>query len=472
MSKNLDRTIDSLKDDIVRTTQELVQIKSVQEKAVEGMPFGRGVNRALTYTLNLCDSFGFKTKNVDNYAGHAEMGEGDEIFAILCHLDVVPEGSNWTYPPYAAEIHDGKIYGRGTIDDKGPAVAALYAMKAVKDSGQKLNKRVRIIFGTNEESGWEGIDYYLAREDTPDYAFTPDADFPVIYAEKGILHMEVTREFSPATEKTDITILSIKGGNAPNMVPDYCEAILESKNKNYLAKELKGFVEKTGYDLELENKGDKIIIKSQGKSAHGSCPEDGQNAISQLLVFLGTLALPEDELTEFIQIYREKIGMKYNGELLGCNFTDDVSGKLTFNVGMIEADNESGEFIVDIRYPVTYKKEDITEILKKEFSIPGFNLHEKEHIQPLHVDKDNPLVLKLMQVYRDITGDDSEPIAIGGGTYARALDNAVAFGPLFPGQPELAHQKDEFIAIDDLLKSVKIYAHAIVQLAGADISNS
>ncbi|MGM0409848.1 MAG: Sapep family Mn(2+)-dependent dipeptidase, partial [Bacillota bacterium] len=174
MLKDLNNRIEEMRDNIIATTQELIRIKSVQDTPKDGKPFGEGVNKALEATLEIAKNMGFETGNIDGYAGYAEMGQGDEMLGILCHLDVVPEGSNWTYPPYAAEIHDDKIYGRGSIDDKGPAVAALYAMKAVKDSDITLNKRVRIIFGTNEESGWGGMDYYLENAEVPDFAFSPD----------------------------------------------------------------------------------------------------------------------------------------------------------------------------------------------------------------------------------------------------------------------------------------------------------
>lgn len=186
--------IDGLMDNMVKDIQGLIQIKSVEAPAEGNMPFGKGVQDALEYTLNLGEKMGFAVKNVDNYAGHIEFGEGDEIIGVLAHLDVVPEGSNWDYDPYGAEIADGKIFGRGTIDNKGPAVSALYAMKALKDEGIPVNKRVRLILGTNEETGWEGINYYMKNEETPHMGFTPDADFPAIHGEMGILIFDLVKK--------------------------------------------------------------------------------------------------------------------------------------------------------------------------------------------------------------------------------------------------------------------------------------
>ena len=464
MLKDLNNRIEEMRDNIIATTQELIRIKSVQDTPKDGKPFGEGVNKALEATLEIAKNMGFETGNIDGYAGYAEMGQGDEMLGILCHLDVVPEGSNWTYPPYAAEIHDDKIYGRGSIDDKGPAVAALYAMKAVKDSDITLNKRVRIIFGTNEESGWGGMDYYLENAEVPDLGFSPDAEFPVIHAEKGILIFKLKEEFENVDNNGNVSVKSIKGGNAPNMVPDHCEAELEGDYQE-IKEKLNEFLNKYDYDMSLEKKDNLVLLKSEGVSAHGSMPADGQNAISQLMTFLGTLDLGEDDIANFISFYNDKIGMEYYGESIGCGFEDEVSGKLIFNVGVIDLSSEKGEITINIRYPVTNNAETVYNGIKEKLD-DSIELEETQAKDPLYVEKDDPLVKNLMEVYRDVVGDeDSEPIAIGGGTYARAIEKAVAFGPLFPGQVELAHQKDEYIGIPELIQNAKIYAGAVAALA-------
>ena len=464
MLKDLNNKIEDMRDNIIATTQELIRIKSVQDTPKDGKPFGEGVNKALEATLEIANNMGFETGNIDGYAGYAEMGQGDEMLGILCHLDVVPEGSNWTYPPYAAEIHDDKIYGRGSIDDKGPAVAALYAMKAVKDSDITLNKRVRIIFGTNEESGWGGMDYYLENAEVPDLGFSPDAEFPVIHAEKGILIFKLKEEFENVDNNGNVRVKSIKGGNAPNMVPDHCEAELEGDYQE-IKEKLNEFLTKYDYDMSLEKNDNLVLLKSEGVSAHGSMPADGQNAISQLMTFLGTLDLGEDDIANFISFYNHKIGMEYYGESIGCGFEDEVSGKLIFNVGVIDLSAEKGEITINIRYPVTNNAETVYNGIKEKLD-DSIEIEETQAKDPLYVEKDDPLVKNLMEVYRDIVGDeDSEPIAIGGGTYARAIEKAVAFGPLFPGQVELAHQKDEYIGITELIQNAKIYAGAVAALA-------
>ncbi|QIB27225.1 dipeptidase PepV [Caloranaerobacter azorensis] len=464
---NFEKIIDSYKDDIIKSTQELIRIKSVEGEPKPGMPFGEGPNEALEYALRLAESMGFETLNVDGYAGHADLGEGEEVVGVLVHLDVVPEGDGWTYPPYVAEIHDGKIYGRGAIDDKGPTIASLYAMKAIKESGVKLNKKIRIIFGTNEESGWGGINYYLKKVKAPNLAFTPDADFPVIHGEMGILIFNIEKKFERKCNCA-VKINYIKGGNRPNMVPDYCEALLEvaDEKKEFVKEKLDKFVEKTGYKLSLDDRGKHVIIKSYGISAHGSTPQAGKNAISQLIAFLGEVVECDCDASEFVKLYNRKIGMEYNGQSIGCGFEDSVSGKLVFNVGVIDMNEEEVKVSVNIRYPIKYKREDIYNGMEEELKGTGVRIVHIEHLPPIYIPSEDTLVQKLMSVYREFTGDyDSKPITIGGGTYARAMKNAVAFGPLFPGQEELAHQKDEYIAVDDLIKITKLYAKALYELA-------
>ncbi|HHV25839.1 dipeptidase PepV [Anaerosalibacter bizertensis] len=458
--------VESYKDDIVKSTQEIVRIKSVEGEGKPGMPFGEGPYNALKYALDIAEDMGFKTKNLDGYAGHADFGEGDETIGILVHLDVVPEGDGWTYPPYSGEIHDGKIFGRGTLDDKGPAIASLYAMKALKEANVSLNKKIRIIFGTNEETGWGCMKYYFEHEKAPDMAFTPDADFPVIHGEKGIIAFDLVKKIEN-NSCGDISIKSIKGGNAVNMVPDYCEAILEVKDMDYIENKLKNFKEKNDYDISIEEKDGIVKVIAKGSSAHGSTPEKGENAITYLMLFLGEILDCNCDICDFIKIYNEKIALKHNGEGIGCGFEDEVSGKLNFNPGVIKTEDGKITLSINIRYPIKSSSEEVYNGIRKELEGTGIELIEDDdEMKPIYVPKNDPLVEKLMKVYKEETGDlDSEPITIGGGTYARAMDNAVAFGPVFPGQEEVAHQKDEYISIEHLMKMAKIYAKALYELA-------
>lgn len=470
MNKNIDSLIDSWKDEIVEETRNLIKIRSVEEKAKDDRPFGDGPYEALQYALKLSDKFGFTTKNHENYAGHAEWGQGSDIVGILVHLDVVPEGTGWTYPPYEAKVVDGRIYGRGSSDDKGPTVAAMYALRAVKEAGIPLQKRVRIIFGTNEESGWGCMKHYFdeKKEEVPVMGLSPDANFPIINREKGILIFNINKKFSSRPEK--IRVKYMRGGQRPNMVPDYCEAEIEAKDelRDEIKQKFDAFKEGRDASLEIFDSVDGFVIKSHGVSAHGSTPEKGKNAIVPLAEFLGSLPAGENDVTAFLNFIARYIGKEVHGDSLGIHLIDEPSGDLIFNLGMIEMDEEKGKLVINIRYPVTFKGEDVVKKLESNLVQIDKDLYlsDVSDNPPLYVPADSPLVVKLQKVYKEVTGEEPELISIGGGTYARAIPNAVAFGALFPGKPELAHEKDEYIEIDDLIKCTKIYAHAIVALAG------
>ncbi len=462
MEKLLD-IIEQDKDELIEKTREILQIKSVEDDPEGDMPFGKGVNDSLEYALNLCESLGFRTKNLDNYVGYAEYGEGEEMMAILVHLDVVPEGEGWTYPPYAAEIHDGKIYARGSIDDKGPAMASIYALKAVKDLGIELGKRVRIIFGANEETGWKCMDYYKEHEEAPSFGFTPDAEFPVINGEKGIVSYSLQRKFN---NDGKIYIMDFKGGQRVNMVPDRAEMELyfDDLFMSFI-QDIKNEIKDTDY--EYKRNGIKLRIISKGISTHGSTPQFGINAITKMLKMLDKVVERDCELKNFAGEITEKIGMDYTGKGLGIDFSDEQSGDLTFNLGTADYDYEEGliKLGVNIRYPVTVDKDDIKK--KIEEALPGYEVIETEAKGPIFIDPEDDFIKNLMDVYRESTGDEeAQPMVIGGGTYARAFDNVVAFGAVYPGGEMLAHEKDEYIEVDHLVKLVEIYSKAIIKLAG------
>ncbi|MCC3143856.1 dipeptidase PepV [Halanaerobium sp. Z-7514] len=454
----------TMKDDIIKSTQELIKIASVKSKKEGNYPYGKNVYLALEKALEIAAELGFKTKNVDNYAGHVEIGQGEEVLGILCHLDVVPEGSSWTYPPYAAEINSGRIYGRGAIDDKGPAVAALYAMKIVDLLDLELKQKVRLILGTDEESGMESIDYYFQKEKMPELAFSPDAVFPAIHAEKGILDLK----FSQKIEKRDdseLQLIALKGGNAANMVADYAEAIIKGIN----IKKLQSILKEIDYDknkLEISEAKNGLKLAYNGISAHASLPEDGENAISHLINILAQLPFGESDIADFLKFYQAKIGLEYDGSSIGCADQDDIASKLTFNSGIITINQREIKLIVNIRYPVKSSSYKVINDIEKSIEDYKIKVELQRDAEPLYIEKNDPFIKKLMAAYQEITGDQSQPIAIGGGTYARKVKKGVAFGPLFPEQEELAHQKDEYIVIDKLLKSAAIYAKAIIDIAG------
>jgi len=461
---NINNKVEELKDSMIKSVQEIIKIKSVEGQPKENMPFGEGPNEALEKALQISKELGFNTVNVDGYVGFAEYGEGNDYVGILGHLDVVPEGDGWIYPPYGAEIHDGKIFGRGTLDDKGPIIAALYGLKALKDLNIKLSKKVRVIFGTNEESGSKELAYYLKKYKPPVAGFTPDGAYPIINGEKGMATFDLVKDIDNVVEE-DIIIKAIYGGNKANMVPDLCTCEIDGVNSEEIVQLVNDFKDRTGYSLEAEVKEGIVIITSRGKSAHGSTPEKGINAIMQLISFLATLDLANDDVRNFIEFLDKYIGVEVNGESLGCELEDEVSGKLSLNVGIIKLDRKSAVVTINARHPVTKKYEDMIGPIEDIIEMENIKISNMSYQKPLYFNPENDLVKILQKVYTEQTNSEATLLSIGGGTYAKEMPNILAFGPIFPGKPDLDHQPNEYIEIEDLVLSCKIYANAIYELA-------
>ena len=460
----ISKKIDELKEELIQSTRDILMIKSVEGEPTKNAPLGEGVSEALDKALDICDKLGFKTVNMDEYVGYAEYGEGEEYIGILGHLDVVPEGDGWKYPPYAAEIHDGKIYARGALDDKGPIMAALYGLKAVKESNLSLTKKVRIIFGTNEETGSKDMDYYMKYEKPPIAGFTPDAEYPIIYAEKGATIFDIVKEID-VLEDESIKINYIKGGNRANMVPDYCEASISGLSYEWLTSHIEKFNQKEGLKVLLEQENENIIIKTYGVSAHGSTPERGKNAIMFMMDILSNIDISNNSLKKFISFVNKNISYDVYGRNFGVYLEDKASGKLSFNVGVINYNEGKIIMTLNLRYPVTFKLEDMMEPFKKTLMGTGIEIENFEEDKPLYFPPEHELIKTLQKVYKEQTGDEPKLLAIGGGTYAKEIPNIVAFGPIFPGKPDLDHQPNEYIEIDDLILNAKIYGNAIYELA-------
>lgn len=453
--------------DFISDLQRLLQIKSVldEENRTTDAPLGPGVKEALQFMLELGEKDGFISKNVDNLAGHLEMGQGDELLGILGHLDVVPEGDGWSVDPYSAVIKDGKIYARGSSDDKGPTMAAYYAMKIVKELGLPLNKRVRLILGTDEESNWRCVDHYFNVEEMPTQGFVPDADFPIIYAEKGISDFDIVQSLEATKGEREIELISFQSGRRYNMVPDYAEAHLKLKNAD---KEIEinfnDYLERENLEGTVSCINGEIVLTLVGVSAHGAEPKNGKNAGILLAQFLKTVGLDESG-AKFIQTVAEFYNQS-RGEVFDIQFMDEVSGELTINLGIMEYSKTTGGRIgCNMRYPVTFnidlgKRKIETKLIEDSLQLANFT-----DSKPMYVKEDDPLIQTLQKVYEEQTGEKAELLAIGGGTYARALKHGVAFGALFPGREDVMHQKDEYAYVDDLLKATAIYAQAIYELA-------
>ncbi len=457
-----DKQIDLLKKDIINSTCELVKIPSVFEPSQNtSMPFGKNCNKALEYMLNLGKHLGFRTKNIDGYCGYIEFGKGEELIGIIGHLDVVPATDTWTYPPFSATIIDNKIYGRGTIDDKGPVIASLYAMKVVYDTCN-INKRVRLILGLNEENDWKCIDYYKKNEEIPSVGFSPDADFPCIYAEKGLLNVFLS--FYHKKDKIQITNIDCNN-NAINVVPKYCKITLLIDDKisfSECVNKLENIVKKYNFDIILENKANFITLISYGVSAHSAHPDLGKNAISQALIVLYELFKVYDINNDFLSYFNEKIGLDYNGKNLDINVQDE-SGILTLNVAQFSIKDSVLILGMNLRIPIHTSIDTIKEKIKSTL-FSSISAHFSREKEPLYIPKDNWLIQTLCNVFKEVTTIDAPPIAIGGATYARAFPNHVSFGANMPNNEDMCHKNDEFICIDNLMLTAKIYANAIYRL--------
>lgn len=376
-------------------------------------------------------------------------------------MDVVPEGEGWIYPPYSATIADGKIFGRGTLDDKGPSMVCLYAMKAIKDSGVKLNRKIRMIIGANEETGSLCMEHYFntLKMPQPTLAFTPDSSFPVTFAEKGIVRVKLSNSYKTLNDVT------IKGGNAYNSVPDRAEAVLPVEFAEGLAEKAVSFNEGKEFKVEVEVKDGRYHVASLGKSSHAARPAQGYNSISALFAFLGTAEIKNEELKGLVEFFKEYIKMENNGASFGIDFKDEESGSLTLNLGKMSLENGKLELCIDMRCPVLVPNTNVIDTLKEK-TAGKMELEVTGNSAPLYVAKDSFLVSTLMDIYKEITGDvDAQPVAIGGGTYAREVTNGVAFGALLSSQENNMHQKNEYLEIDKIDTWLKIYVEAIYRLA-------
>lgn len=465
------KVAEARKEELICELQELIQIESIldEDLATEQFPFGPGPLAALTWLLEKGQQQGMTTKNIDNMAGHIEIGEGEDLLGVLCHVDVVPVGdvANWQYPPFQGVIANGKLFGRGAIDDKGPTMAAWLAMKMIKDAGILLTKRVRMIIGSDEESGFRCVNRYFEKEEMPALGFAPDADFPLINAEKGIAALVFNQKAKP---QTDEQLVSFNAGKRSNMVPDLATAVVENVSDDFKSN-FREYLQKNQYEGSLLIEGNQYIITVKGKSAHAMEPEKGINAAVLLATFL-QLALTTKAGREFAMFIVDVFGVNHLGSAIGLNFVDDISGETTLNAGVVTFNHEhGGEIIVSMRYSVTYPFEEKITATQEKLTKTDFTLDIQSDSKPHYVSAEDELVQTLEAVYRKYTGDNTTPLlSTGGGTYARVMKKGVAFGMLFPGEPDLAHQANEFVVVDNLVKAAAIYADAIVQLAGEKIN--
>lgn len=461
---NINKFIDEHKNEMIDTLCEIVSIPSVEGDPVDNMPFGKSVNDALEYTLDYCRKLGFKVENFDNYAGHADFGDGAETLGVVLHLDVVPAGDGWTYDPFNPQLIDNRIYGRGTTDNKGPLVAILYAMKAIIDNDVKLNKRIRLIFGTNEETRWEGINYYLSKNKPPEFTLVPDGLFPMIYAEKGIVDYSLKKTI----DCNYLSIVNFTGGNAINSVADECSILLKGDPKvnDSVMTNLKEHKVERSFNLKYESSKNEVLIKVNGKSAHASEPQRGSNAISYMAYVLVCVLPNDSKVYELMKFINESFGYAdYYGKVGKFDFEDDPSGKLTNIIGTVEYKDSEVKYRLNARYPVTMDYTSWIEIVRNLAVDGGFSFEVEDHLVPVYQSLDSSESKTLINAYQSISGDYvSKPVSMGGGTYARALPNAITFGGQMQSDTVKPHQDDEYVTVEDMVMMTKIFAKAIYDL--------
>ncbi len=441
--KDLNNLVDEQFDTLVSQLQKVISFNTEKAPAKENAPFGTEIRNCLNYVLDLAQKFGFETYDCDGYAGHVDFkGTGSEVLGVLGHLDVVPaNASEWKFPPFDGIIDNGKLYGRGTMDDKGPMIACLFAIKALKDAGFVPSKTIRLIFGCDEESGMECVEHYFSKMPFPTISFSPDGDFPVINREKGIYQFVIVCGKLPDGVK-------ITAGDRANVVPSLCTAIIP----NNIAIE--------NCNLSVTKSENETTITSVGKAAHGSTPDEGINAAHPILKLLANV-FPENETLSFLaNRVCDTTGKKW-----GVNLTDKPSGNLTCNLGVLRT-QEDGTLIatIDIRFPVSYNCQQMYNILRTN-TPKKFDIVPKHISEPLFVPSDSYLVTTLMNIYNEALNVNAEPLAIGGGTYSRCLPNCVAFGPMFPGEESTIHMPNECIILENYRLMTKLYIKAIYELA-------
>ncbi len=412
-------------DEILSDLNEIISINSAYDETTidedKGMPFGSGSAMALKWGAEQGKRLGLRVEEFDGYAVSMTYKE-NPVLGILSHLDVVPAGDGWTYPPFAATLNDGIIYGRGSIDDKGPSVAVLWAAKALIELKAPINKGFRIILGGNEEGGCEDIEYYQRKEPFPPMVFTPDGSFPVLNCEKGMLHLRFCAPFS------DEDITAIHGGSVINAIPDKCEV--------------------EGLEHKLYT----------GKSSHGSRPENGDNAITR---FLNDYNGDNKLLCKLSELFPHN---EMNGASCGLGFSDELTGSMTCALTMLETNNGKLYGGIDIRYPIDRTLEEITDIITSALTKSGFEICECSGMQPHYVPADSQLVTTLLDVYEQVKGEKGEPIAEGGVTYVHNTEGGVAFGAEFPWENNNMHAADEHISVDTLKMNLNMYANALARL--------
>ena len=438
-------------DELLKDLNELISIESV-----DGGKSGE-CERALAFIIKRAQDFGLDYELVTDKSVQVQIGEGGKLCGVLAHVDVVPAGNNWSVIPFMLTERDGRLYGRGVADDKGAALVNLYCLRALKENGVEGKNTLRAIFGSAEETGMSDMDGYFSKMPLPDMAFTPDSDYGICFAEKGIMHLRVS------TPTNEAKVLSqFHAGKAINAVPDLAYVMLDSSG--YDEQLLMRLADAGDGNFEFNYTIDGLMIISRGKASHACEPQKGKNAAA-LLIDLITHAYDVHEIGALSSFIDYAVNCETNGRSLGLKMSDGVSGELTVNLGIVHIEGDTAEAYFDIRYPVTVNGNYVLRQFRSVAEYSGLNVEVLFHNRPLYMEKDSPLIRELSAAYESVTGEKPGLYATGGGTYARKLGGrGVAFGPHFPGDNINMHNADESMDKENFYKHAQICLEAMYRL--------
>lgn len=426
------KAIETHHDQFIHDLSQIIAIPSVRGKAEAHAPFGRQPREALNTIVRLAQNYGFKTGIVNDAMAYVQWGDDDDhYFGVVGHLDVVAAGRGWTSDPFKLVEREGRYYARGILDNKGPAFSCLFGMKLLKDLGVRPQRTVRIIFGSDEESGSADIPLYLQDEAAPEFGFTPDCKYPAVYGERGIVNYRI---HTPLAKTALAQLTAIEGDQAKDHVPDQLSLTIQGQS-----------------------------VSARGKRSPSNAPELGQNALTLLAKKITTQKLAQGELAAYFQWITDKLHNQHHGEGLGLDFHDEDSGELIMTPYQLTKANDGLDLELAIRYPVSFKEAQITTGLQK--AVPaGSQITVIRSMPSVMHDKNAPFIQVLSRVYEAVTGLDGTPVTTTGATYARSMPHIIAFGPSFPGQKGIAHKQDEWMAVKDLDLNMEIYMQAIMNL--------
>lgn len=463
LRREIERWFEREKDNMLRDLGRLIAVRSVREEPLPGKPFGEGPAAALREAEEILREMGFAPVNFENLVVTADLNGREPVLGILCHLDVVPEGSGWSTDPFKATIKDGKIYGRGAADDKGPAIAAMYALKAAREIAPELTRGCRIILGSAEETGHEDLTEYRKAHAMPPNLFTPDADYPVVNLEKGRLSplFEAKWEKSEALPR----LAFLTGGETANRVPDQARAEVLGVSMEDVEPLCRRFTEETGARLTAEPMEGGVRVFAAGVGAHAAEPEKGVNAQTALLALLRNLNLADCGSTRAVTaLCRLFPHGDTAGRALGIAVEDELSGALTLNFGVLKIDERGLSGGCDLRLPLASTEENTDRALKNALEDAGFTVTGMEKSLVHHTPADTPFVQTLLRVYEAYTGEKGQCQSVGGQTYVHGIPGGVAFGCAFPGTDNRMHAADEFAVIDELILSARMFTQVILEM--------